>query len=354
MIDQDMVNIGLSIVILILFILVIRFGLDIQTVDQSERIAVYRFGRFNRVVGPGLVFLIRWIDDPKVRFNMREVPVDIEMPGVFVNGYPLEITLSFRCKFDPIATLGNDRERINNVFQLRENQRRQQIRMQLKDSLSKHIRSLGPKDDAPKANDGSGADEESKEPKGSKLFQSLKPILPGTDEREELLGKLIPDLENILSGEGYRLSLDKPITISQFELPGGLGPMLGRKRQVDELKKQSPDLTDREIAVILAAMEGKPIPNMYEYSVSGGGDATIQHRQRDPDGNEERINIKPNRSPSPQAEPSPKQPEPPAQAPDPQASWAPPPAKPAENTEKDYTILKSDIDLLKPIPEIHR
>ena len=58
---------------LILGVIYLRPGL--RTVPQEERLVIYRMGHFDRIAGPGLVFLLHRIDTVQRSFMVREQPL---------------------------------------------------------------------------------------------------------------------------------------------------------------------------------------------------------------------------------------------------------------------------------------
>ena len=61
---------GLALV-LVLIMVAIAYGNSIHIVHESERLVIFRLGRFFRVSGPGLVLLIPSVDRA-VRVNLNE------------------------------------------------------------------------------------------------------------------------------------------------------------------------------------------------------------------------------------------------------------------------------------------
>ena len=63
--------------ILIAAVVVVFIAKSIRTVPQQRALVIERFGKFDRVLEPGLRFIIPFIDRVSARHDLREVPLDV-------------------------------------------------------------------------------------------------------------------------------------------------------------------------------------------------------------------------------------------------------------------------------------
>ncbi|MCR0984236.1 SPFH domain-containing protein [Roseomonas populi] len=77
-----MVSAGVVVFALLLVLAVVTAAMGIRTVPQGEVWTVERFGRFTRLLQPGLNFIIPYIDGIGRRMNVQEVVLDIPEQSV--------------------------------------------------------------------------------------------------------------------------------------------------------------------------------------------------------------------------------------------------------------------------------
>ncbi|MBP0493397.1 SPFH domain-containing protein [Pararoseomonas indoligenes] len=77
-----MVSAGVVVFALILILAVVTAAMGIRTVPQGEVWTVERFGRFTRLLQPGLNFIVPYVDGVGRRMNVQEVVLDIPEQSV--------------------------------------------------------------------------------------------------------------------------------------------------------------------------------------------------------------------------------------------------------------------------------
>lgn len=264
----------IALIALIIFIFRAIKGIEFNILREHERLAIYRMGRFRRIRGPGLVIVWQTLGTKALPFDVREHPMEQFVPPVFINGLPVGLTFNFWCAFDPETTVASNRIRFNDLFQMEERERQQEIGLRLKECVADEISILTRRD---------------KLPENPELFHRLMPVLPGFPQRAELLQNIRSKLTGEIRNLGYRLSADNPIIISRLHLPDEMGKTLNRGRIVELLRSQFPDLADEEIAHILASIEGRPAPNLQKFVVQGDTNAQIETRRKGDQTEEHRL-----------------------------------------------------------------
>jgi regulator of protease activity HflC (stomatin/prohibitin superfamily) len=75
--DMDLWGLPSNLIFVIIFVIILAAS-SIKSAKESERIAIYRLGRFVGIVGPGLVFMIPGLDKV-VRINLNDL--NKKVPG---------------------------------------------------------------------------------------------------------------------------------------------------------------------------------------------------------------------------------------------------------------------------------
>jgi len=231
MVELVLVLLGVSSVILILFL---HPGIEI--IPEEERLVVYRLGRFHRLAGPGVVFVMRRLDTIQRRLDVRNHMEELYVDGVFVYGVPIGVTLQLWVRLDPMIARANPK-----LLLFTDAERGSQAEVFVRDGL---IRAL--------------CDIEQAQPLSadSSLVDRLLPILPGTPSCSEILRKLRADLDQRFQGVGLVLVNEKPIIITQIHPPEDIIKALSRGRVITLLRDQFPNLSDANLLQMMGAIEG--------------------------------------------------------------------------------------------------
>jgi hypothetical protein len=85
------------------YLLILMIGFKFLVIPQEERAVIYRFGRFQRLVGPGIVMLTR-LEREVQRINVRSEFGEYRTNTYyFINGVPFNYTVSFWRRYDLVA-----------------------------------------------------------------------------------------------------------------------------------------------------------------------------------------------------------------------------------------------------------
>lgn len=232
---------------LILGLAIIAIGrlLEVRIVPEKQRLAIYRLGRFDRIRGPGPVTLMSGLDGRVEKFDVTEQPRDIAIPGLFLVDIPVGLTLNLHYAFDPERVIGDDRERLTNLFEMTAAQRQHQFEVKVTDALNDRIPLVFQQFPLPAA---------------PSIIDKLMPVLPGTRQRRCLLNGVRSQLSTSLRSTGYRLNEDEPIIVTKIHLGDDLIQAFGNRRTlelvVDSLRQNLPQLSEEMVAQMFQSIQG--------------------------------------------------------------------------------------------------
>ncbi|MBX3009933.1 MAG: SPFH domain-containing protein [Caldilineaceae bacterium] len=215
-----------------------------QVVPEEERLVIYRLGRFQRIAGPGPVFLLRNLDEVKRRFSVRDEPHNIRINGLFINGVPFGYTLNFWYRFDLMAAAPDDRARLVNLAQFSDDERKQQVATKVREALVASAARL----------------ERGYKPAGNDFFDKLLPIMPGLPEFEALFAEVGQQLRATLPLVGAILNEAHPITVTNIHLGNDILNSFSRGRIANLLKETFPALAPELLLQAVSAIEGIDMP----------------------------------------------------------------------------------------------
>ncbi|MEW5960761.1 MAG: SPFH domain-containing protein [Chloroflexota bacterium] len=249
---MDILIIFIGIVLLIILIIIVyKVVKASQVVPQEERLVIYRLGRFNRIAGPGLVWLIPGLEEAR-RINVRERPLEITVPQIFAFGVSNVLTLNLWCSFDLKEATGGNKEKLTKLVQLSESERRQQLEVKIREALVQQVSDL-----------------QKRKPlrDGATTLDGVVALAPGSDRNNELLAGITRDLKQSLPSIGVILSTDQPITLTGRGIPEAIIAAIQRKygRDIDSewltryagnLRNDFPEIPTAVLAQVLSAIEG--------------------------------------------------------------------------------------------------
>jgi hypothetical protein len=242
---------GGVILLILLIIIIFSFIRASQVIPQEERLVIYRMGRFSRIAGPGLVWLIPGMEESR-RIGVRERPLEITVPQIFAFGVSNELTLNLWCSFDLKEATGGDKAKLTKLVQLSESERRQQLEVKIREALVHQISDLTKRRPLPD---------------GASTFDGVVALAPGGERYNELLAGITRDLERSLPSIGVILNTSQPITLTRRGIPDAIINALQRKygRDIDSqwltkyagvLRKDFPEIPPVVLAQVLSAIEG--------------------------------------------------------------------------------------------------
>ncbi len=242
-------------IFLLVILVVVVIGLIRATtrgVPAEKRWVIYRFGRFDRVVGPGPVPVFPWLDQVEGEFEVRDRPMEVLIPGIFAFGAPNDLTLHFWCRFDPAKAIGKDREKLAPLVRLSDSERRQQVEVKLRESLVRQAAELQKQKPLPGT---------------PTLLDGVAALAPGSERMNDLLQNLVPDLAQNLLLIGFVLNTTQPIALTKRSVGEDIIKAIKRKygrdidsqwltRYADDLRQKFPDISGTMLAQVLSAIEG--------------------------------------------------------------------------------------------------
>ncbi len=239
-----------------------------RVVSEEKRLVIYRIGRFHRISGPGPVTVIPILDEVKKTIEVRNHPLEVTVDGVFAYGVPNSLTLNLWCSFDLVKAAGKDREKLVNIAQMNEGERRQQVKVKMHEALIRQIAIL---------------QERMPLPATAPLMERVAALVPGGPRYNELLKGLKYDLEKTLPSIGVVLSPDHPIALTGRNIADEITEAIKRRRgremdsewltnYADELRQRFPGISNTMLAQMLLSIEGIDIGNIQRLLTEQGED----------------------------------------------------------------------------------
>jgi hypothetical protein len=229
-------------ILLALVVLVLVLGLHIVQVREEQRLVIYRRGRFNRVDGPGWVRMTRF-ETIERRLNVRDATKNFTVVGLFIFGVPIGFTLNFWLRTDLQRAAAGDFNVLRRLAMFTDGERDQQVAVEIMESFKRRIAEL----------------ERHKENTGQmpgNIVEQIIPILPGSPDCEELLGRVKGDLMRKLPSVGAVIDPSHPLIITSIIPPPEMLAGFSRGRILALLRLSLPQLPEDKLANMLAAIEG--------------------------------------------------------------------------------------------------
>lgn len=240
-----------------------------RIVPESERIVIYRLGRFRSIRGPGLTVVFPW-EQLERTIDARNQPTEVEA-RVFAFGVPNTVTLSFWYSFDPARAVGRDREKLSRLVQLSEMERRSQMEIMVRDSLGTQVSAL---------------EEDSPLPKDATIPERALALGVGKPRCAKLLTWLKRDLRRALPSLGIILDDSHNIVFSGRRISPEIIEAFSRNRSRTlnkEWLKQNADelrglgLTNEMLAHMLASStEGVDAGHLQKVMLSGAAATEVE------------------------------------------------------------------------------
>ncbi len=270
---DTLVSIIVVLVLLALLAFIFRPGYVI--VPEAERLIIYRLGRFNRIVGPGVIWLLRGMETVQRQYSVRNDPQDSSVDGLMVYGVPIGLTLNIWWGYDPQRAAAGDKAKLANLALFAESERNNHFNVKLRDSLVRQINALEQR--APLA-------------PSATVVDKIVPILPGVPTCVEILDKVQQDIARSLPALGIFLDVSQPIVITRLHPPEDLIKGFSRDRVADLLGMRFPGLPDSMMVHMLESIEGLPPLRVHEIrQVGNNGGALSETRWTDEDGQMFRV-----------------------------------------------------------------
>lgn len=251
--------------------LLMIWGLQIKayTVPQEERLIIYRWGRFHRVAGPGLVWVIQGFEYEKVMrtIHVRDQDRNFTIPGLFSFDIPFGYTLNLWFRYDPVAAAGGDGELLLELAQ-HDDDRYAQIGVKLREALVRAIMTVQKETAAQwkeKQKEESGestvtlqrqsASTQDVESEMS-ILEKLMLIVPGVSSCERILDLVEAELAQVLPSIGVLLNRHHRITVTRLDIADDLVGAFSRDRIAKLMRGTYKSFSDAELARGVAMIEG--------------------------------------------------------------------------------------------------
>jgi len=275
-------------VIIGVIVLVWFFSSASRVVRHEERLVIYRLGKFNRVVGPGVVRVYPKIDRVIKTIEVRDHPVSVTVAGIFAFGVPNDFTLNLWYRSDPVEAAGSDRTLLTRLVQMTEAERHNQVEVKMREALVKQVTLL---------------QQQYPMPDYASTFDGVIALAPGSVRYTALIDGIAQRLRQTLPTIGVILLLDQPITLVGRGIPEEIIKALQQKRGLDisgptliqygvQLKHTFPEMSDAVLSQILGSIPGVDMSNVrpivmehlrgyganveYELQESGRGQVNLQ------------------------------------------------------------------------------
>jgi hypothetical protein len=241
-------------ILLVVFIVVMykMIAATTRVVPQEQQLVIYRLGRFHRVAGPGLVQVIPRLERVVRTIEVRDHPIEVTVTGIFAYGVPNDLTLNLWCSFDVVRAAGGDRARLAEFVQIRDDERRRQVEVKMREALVEQVAEL---------------QKWMPLPKGATTLEGVIALVPGSDRYNALMAGVKSRLEQTLPSVGVILDTSKNITLMGRGLSNEIIEAIQQKRSVDisgkvlmdyaaKLKQDFPAISDAVVAQILGSIPG--------------------------------------------------------------------------------------------------
>lgn len=242
-----------------LFSLVLLFALIIpirsHVVREGERLVIYRLGRFNRISGPGLVWVHHTVETVENQIDVRTAPRAVEARNLYFFDIPFGYTFSLWYRLDLTAATGNDHRALLELVQLSPDALHAQIQVKIRSLMDRYMVTLH-KDYNMLHN--------------APLLEKLVPLLPGREGCEWLRASLRQDLPNALRPLGAIFHPEHDILVQAFFLSPGVVRLFNRQRAVEVLRQHHGDVDDETLMHLVSSVEHTPLESMHKITVTNG------------------------------------------------------------------------------------
>lgn len=249
---------GIIAAVVLLVVFIKLFMAMMHIVPEERRLVVYRLGRFNRITGPGMVFVVPGMEQIVRTLEVRDHPLEVTVPGIFAYGVPNDLTLDLWCSFDLVRAAGGNMAKLAQHVQVSEVERRQQVEVKMREALVSQV-----------------ADLEKNKPlaAGATPLDGVLALAPGTERYSALLAGVKNELEKSLPSIGVILNTSQPITLTGRVIPdaiiNAIKRMQGRQidsqwltRYANQLRQQFPEISSVVLDQMLASVDGVDVGNV--------------------------------------------------------------------------------------------
>jgi len=236
-----------------------------QTVLEEERIVIYRLGHFDRIAGPGLVFLLRRTDTIQRTLKVREEARTYPLENLFIYGVPLGLIFSIWSTFDPTRVAGANRDEQLRLSLYSENERFEQMTLILRSIVVQTLAAI-------EQNQRLSAE--------ANMGERIVSILPGFPGYGQIMETLSERLPAGMRSLGMILNPERPLQITSMNVPESVRKGFDRERTMSFLRPQFPGLDDEALALLYTAVEKLDLPTIQRFRVQSDESLSTRIEQR--------------------------------------------------------------------------
>jgi hypothetical protein len=252
--------VGVITVIVFFTILYLSLKSTTQVVPEGQRLVIYRLGRFHRVVGPGLVQVIRGTEHVVRTLNVRYHPIEVSILGIFAFGVPNDLTFNLWCSFDLVRAAGMDKAKLAQLVLMTDAERRRQIEVKMREALINQIAELEKRMPLPAT---------------ATHLDGVLALTPGSERYNQLMSGLNLEMEKILPSIGVILDTTQSIKLIERGIPDNILKAINQKQikdldsqrlmtYFDELRKRFPDISEATLLQMLSLIERENVGEIQE------------------------------------------------------------------------------------------
>lgn len=230
---------------------------QMQIVPEEERLVIYRLGRFNRIAGPGMVYISK-LETVHHKIDARDRPRNVRVDNLFMRGIPFGYTLNLWYRIDPVTTANDNKEQLSQLAHFDDKERDKLVGTKVREALVLSTTQIG----------------NEYKPAGEAYFYNLLPIIPGLPDNDRLLALTRDKLAETLPTVGAILNLAHPITIAGLNLSNDLAQSFSRDRIATLLHEQFPNLSEEVRLEAVGAITGIDMGRT-RISVENSGNASV-------------------------------------------------------------------------------
>ena len=238
---------------------------QVQVVSEEERLVIYRLGRFNRIAGPGMVYMSK-LETVHHKIDARDKPRNVRVDNLFMRGVPFGYTLNFWYRVDPVTAASDDKEQLAHLAHFDDHERDKLVGTKVREALVLSTTQIG----------------NEYKPAGEAYFYNILPIIPGLPDNDRLLALTRDKLAETLPTVGAILNQAHPITIAGLNLSNDLAQSFSRDRIATLLREQFPNLSEEVRLEAVGSIVGIDMGRK-RISVESNSNASVAVEERNGD-----------------------------------------------------------------------
>ncbi|MEZ4659786.1 MAG: hypothetical protein R2911_19695 [Caldilineaceae bacterium] len=357
-----------AIVVIAAGVLFIIWALQIRiiTVPQEERLIIYRWGRFQRVAGPGPVWVIQAFEYEQIMrtINVRDQDRNFVVGGLFSFDIPFGFILNLWYRYDPLAAAQGDADLLLELAQ-HSDDRYAQIAVKLREALVRAIMVVQKEtklvweerqqkmEQELTVTPHEGATSPQDVASEMSILEKLMMVVPGMPSCERILDLAEAELAHVLPSIGVILNRHHRITVTKLDIADDLIGAFSRDRIAKLLRGTYQSFSDAELARGVARIEGL----VESVAIEGEHTTDVQTEWRESaDGLKPRFKHKPRKERQPSFEPNADEDHAAEEIAIESAETAAAveaaamPLRRAEPVHPDWWLSPSDLEVLKTVP----